>query len=233
MNKNNVKIGLGLIGLFVVNFLVFKIAVSREIGLIEIPVVKQVIFPRTKIEDSMIKMLEVPSSFVSDAMYTDKEDILNLYSDIQTMIPLGSPFYKSVLFNESELPDYPKILLKENQVVYTLDTNLVKLSGNSIVVNQKVDLITTYRNKNESPLVDVLVSSVRVIGVKDKKGIDVLNPKSSGTPHLVLLALDSDLLAIVRAADEIASLELFAHSKVLNEESVLNTEAKILEVINE
>lgn len=234
LRPSSFKVGFGVIVIFIVNFLVFNIALRKEIDLVEIVVVNETIYPRTKIEDSMISFMEVPSSFITEQMYTKKDEVLNLYSDIQTVIPAKSPFYKEVLFEEKDLPDYPKILLNEDQVVYTVDTNLVKLSGNSIVVGQIVDLYTTYSDRKQSPLVDLLVSSVRVIGIKDKKGIDVTNPESNGVPSIVLLALDKEIMPIVRSCDEIASLEIFAHStKQDGSESQLNEGAKILAYIKD
>lgn len=125
-------------------------------------------------------------------------------------------------------------MLNENQVVYNLNSDLVKMSGNSIVVGQKVDVYTTLNKRNETPIVDLLVSSVRIVGVKDKKGYDVTHPDSSKIPYIVLLALDKDIMPIVRTADELATLELYAHSSVeADEESQLNEHAKILEYVNE
>lgn len=233
MKSLTTKIGFSLIIVLIVNFLMFKIAVKREVNLTKIPVAKDTIYPRTKISKDDLEYLEVPEVFITEFMYTDEKDILDMYSDIQTTIPKQSVFYKESLFEEKDLPDYPSILLKENQVVYNINSDLVKMSGNSIVVGQKIDVYTTLSLRNEKPLVDLLVSSVRVVGVKDKKGLDVSHPDSSKIPYIVLLALDKEIMPLVRSCDEIAQLELYAHSNVDNElESQLNEGAKILEYIN-
>lgn len=232
MKSKKPVLGISLIAIVLINFLVFKISLKKEVDLVKIPVSRETIYPREKISKDDIDYIEVPSIFITDLMFTDEADIINMYSDIQTRIPKNSPFYKENLFKEEDLPDYPAILLKEDQVVYNLNTDLIKLSGNSIVVGQKIDIYTTLVKRNEKPIVDLLVSSVRVIGVKDKKGVDIGNPESSKIPYIVLLALDKDIMPIVRSSDEIAKLELYAHSKNTPEdESVLNEEAKILEYI--
>lgn len=235
MSKSkNTAFGFSLIAIVIINFLVFNIALKKEVNLIEIPVAKETIHPRMKLTDEDIVYLEVPSVFISDDMLTKKEDIIDMYSDIRTTIPKNSPFYKEVLFEEKELPDYPSILLKEDQVVYNMNSDLVKLSGNSIVVGQKVDIYTTYTIRNEKPIVDLLVSDVRVVGVKDKKGLDVSHPESTHIPYIVLLALDNDIMSLVRSCDEISKMELYAHSKVSDgdEESIFNHDAAILEYVN-
>lgn len=235
MKFKGVHIGFSLVFIVVINFLVFNIALNKEVDMQKLPVVKETIYPRTKIVEDDITFIDVPAKFISDHMFTKKEDIIDLYSDIQTLIPTNSPFYKEVLFEEEDLPDYPSILLADDQVVYTINSDLVKMSGNSIVVNQKVDIYTTYAIRNEKPIVDLLVSSVRVIGVKDKKGLDVTHPESNKVPYIVLLALDKDIMPYVRSADEIADLELYAYSIAERDdkvESLFNYEAQILEYIN-
>ncbi len=233
MKSKSNKIGLSLIAVFIINFLVFKITVKSEVNLKSVPVAKETIYPRTKITKDDLHYLDVPSAFISDLMLVDEDQIINMYSDIQTTIPKHSLFYKESLFEEKDLPDYPSILLNENQVVYNINSDLVKMSGNSIVVGQKIDLYTTLSLRNEKPIVDLLVSSVRVVGVKDKKGLDVTHPDSNKVPYIVLLALDKDIMPLVRSCDEIAQLELYAHSNVDESlESEFNHNAKILEYIN-
>lgn len=234
VKSKNTAVGFSLLVIILINFLVFNIALKREVDLVKIPVAKHTIYPRMKLTEEDITYIEVPSAIIKDDFLLKDEDIIGMYSDIRTTIPLNSPFYSEVLFEEKDLPDYPSILLKENQVVYNLNSDLVKLSGNSIVVGQKVDIFTTHSIRKEKPIVDMLVSDVRVVGVKDKKGLDVSHPDSNGIPYIVLLALDHDIMPLVRSCDEIATLELYAHSRVSNEneESIFNNDAKILEYIN-
>lgn len=232
MKSKKPVLGISIIAIVLINFLVFKISLKKELDLTKIPVSSETIYPRQKITKDDIDYIEVPSVFINDLMFIKEDEIINMYSDIQTKIPKNSPFYKENLFKEEDLPDYPSILLNEDQVVYNLNTDLIKLSGNSIVVGQKIDIYTTLTQRNEKPIVDLLVSSVRVIGVKDKKGLDISNPESNNIPYIVLLALDKDIMPLVRSSDEIAKLELYAHSKNdIEGESILNETAKILEYI--
>lgn len=235
MKKNkNLIFGFSLGFIVILNYLIFNIALKKEVDLIKIPVVKETIYPRSKISEKDIMYIEVPSIFVSDNFYVKKEDIINKYTDIRAMMPKSSLFYKELLFEEKMLPDYPAILLNDNQVAYNMATDLIKLSGNSIVVGQKVDIYSTYHKRNEKPIVDLLIKSVRVIGVKDKKGLDVSNPNSNGMPHIVLLALNKEQMPIVRSVDEIAKVELVAYSAKdqIIEESILNSDALILNYIS-
>lgn len=235
MKKNKqILFGFSIGFIVVLNYLIFNIALKKEVNLTKIPVVKETIHPRTKIDKEDIEYLEVPSVFITDNFYKEESEIIDKYTDIRAMMPTGSLFYKELLFEEKDLPDYPAILLNDQQVAYNMATDLVKLSGNSIVLGQKVDIYTTYQSRNEKPIVDLLVKSVRVIGVKDKNGLDVSHPDSNHIPNIVLLAINKDLMPIVRGADEISKLELVAYSDKASskEESVFNDKAKILEYIN-
>lgn len=235
MQKNkNVLLGFSIGLIVLLNYFIFNIAIKKEVNLTEIPVVKETIQPRSKISEDDIEYIEVPKVFINDSFYIDKQDIINKYTDIRALMPKSSVFYKELLFSEKDLPDYPAILLNENQVAYNMTTDLVKLSGNSIVVGQKVDIYTTYHQRNEKPIVDLLLKSVRVIGVKDKKGLDVSHPESSSIPYIVLLAINNDLLPIVRGVDEIAKVELIAYSTKNTDEaeSVFNEDAQILNFVN-
>lgn len=234
MKKNkNVVFGFSLGFIIILNYLIFNISLKKEINLVKIPVVSKTIYPRSKITEADIEFIEVPSAFVNDNFYINKKDIINKYTDIRALMPKSSLFYKELLFEEKNLPDYPAILLNDQQVAYSMTTDLIKLSGNSIVVGQKVDIYTTYHEYSEKPVVDLLVKSVRVVGVKDSKGLDVDHPDSLQIPYIVLLALNKDVMPMVRAADEIAKVELFAYSSSEKEEkeSVFNDKAKILEYI--
>ena len=96
----------------------------------------------------MIEILEVPKASISENVYTDKQDIINKYNDIEAKIPKGSFFFKELLFEEEQLPDYPSLKLKEGQSVFALSSDLIKSSGNTLMPNQKIDLyITTFRKE--------------------------------------------------------------------------------------
>ena len=72
----------------------FHVQLNAQVQLVETYVAAKDIMPRTRISESDLVEIHVPSAYLQDYTYTKKEDILGKYTEIQGMIPAGSPFYK-------------------------------------------------------------------------------------------------------------------------------------------
>ena len=70
-------------------------------------IAKKDILPRTRIQETDIEEIKVHTSFINKNTIQNKYDIIGKYTDIQGKIPAGSFFYKTMLFDAEELPDYP------------------------------------------------------------------------------------------------------------------------------
>lgn len=230
MKKKAGLMGVGV--LIIINVLLFKIVLDRKLDLVKVPVAKVKINVRTKIEEDMIEMIEVPRAAINDDCITDKNEALNKYTEIEGIIPKGSMFYRSMLFEENVLPDFPSLKLKEGQNVFSLPTDLVKSSGNSLTNNQKVDLHVTLTPKKEEPITDCLLKNVRILNVLDRKGIDM---KESDTkiPSVINLAVDETLVSLLRKANEVGTIDLYATVFTQEEECLLNEESVLLPLLNE
>ena len=169
-NRKNLAAA-GGISLLLVNGLLFKVILDKTIDLKKVPVAAVTIEPRTQINKEMIAYKEIPSIFTDDSCAMSEEEILDKITEIEGKIPKGSLFYKQMLFDETELPDYPSLKLKAGQSSFSLGTDLLKSSGNSLTANQKVDLYVTIEMKKEKPVTDLLISSIRILSVKDRRGI--------------------------------------------------------------
>ena len=229
MNKKNLTL-IGAVSLLICNGLLFKIFLDKKLNLIEVPIAAVQIEPRQKITEDMIVIKKIPSVAVQENTVLNQEDIIGLYTEIEGIIPKGSYFYESMLFEEEALPDYPALKLKENQNVFSLSTDLIKSSGNTLTNNQLVDLHVTIEQKKEAPVTDCLLSSVRVLNVKDRKGND-MKESSGKVPYVINLAVDQDYVKLLQMAKQIGSIELYATSLSSEEECVLNEESKILEYL--
>lgn len=218
--------------LLVLNGLLFKIALDKNLDLVEVPVAKVKIEPRTKIKEEMIETVKMPRVSLNEDCTISKKDIIGKISEIEGIIPKGSMFYTSMLFDESELPDYPALKLKEGQNVFSLASDLMKSSGNSLVNNQKVDIYVTIQQKKENPVTDLLLSSVRILNVLDKKGVD-MRVSELNVPSVINLAVNSDDLVLLKKASEMGRIDLFATSYPQEEECKLNEESAILPFLYE
>lgn len=227
MKNKKLIAGLSIVLIILVNICLFKVILDKTIDLVEVPISKEEIKPRTQITSNMIEFIEVPSIYVSDDVLILKEDILDKYTEIEGIIPKGSLFYKTMLYEETELPDYPALKLKENQNVFTLSTDLLKSSGNSFVSNQSVDLHVTIEKKKENPVTDLLLSSVRVLNVIDRKGNDMKDSESN-IPYLINLAVDNEYIGLLKMASEVGVIDLYATTFPQQDECILYEESKIL-----
>ena len=165
--------------------------------------------PRTRIERSDLTEIRVPQAYLAAGTVNDPEQIIGRYTEIQGMIPAGSPFYACMLHEESELPDYPASQLRQGQAAYTLETDLARLGG-TIIPGQKVDIYASLTDRDGSPVSGCLIENARVIAVKDHKDLDLDDPESSGTPYLTILAVMRRDLPYLSAAETAGSVRLIA-----------------------
>ena len=212
--------------------LVDKLA-KNKLGLIEVYVAKHDISSRKEITAEDVGKIYVPNIYVNDNAYTDIDDIVGKYTDIQGKIPKGSLFYKSMLYNKEELSDYPSLELLENQVAYSLACDILSLQGNSIVKDQRVDIYVTLTKNFDIPFVDKLVSDARVIAIKDNKGYDIDHPKSTGIPYIIILALNDNSIEYLAKAEKVGSIKLIASSNSYSDlEASLNENSMLLTYLN-
>lgn len=181
--------------------------------------------PRTKIREEDLLEAEIPGSYLMNYTVNEKEKIIGTYTDIQGRIPAGSPFFAEMLTEEKDLPDNPTAQLKEGQSAYTLETDLAKLGG-SILPGQKVDIYASIPGRDGTSVSGCLIEQVRVIAIKDHKGLDLDDPESSGTPYLTILAVMQKDLPYLTAAETAGSLRLIASVRTYDStsaEAVLQT----------
>lgn len=185
---------------------------EKKLDLQKVYVARCDIKPRTCIQEEDVLEIEVPHSYLLDYVVVEKDDIVGKYTSIQGMIPAGSLFYESMLYDRSSLPDYPECELRKNQAAYTLEVDLAKLGG-TLVANQRVDLYVTLKKDKENHVSDCLFEDVRIIAIKDHQGIDLEDQNSSKTPYLAILAIDREDIKYLAKADEMGSIRLFSTDK--------------------
>lgn len=232
-NRKNLA-AVGVLSLLVVNGLLFKVILDKTIDLKKVPVAAVTIEPRTRIEKEMIVYKEIPSIFTDETCAMDESEILDKITEIEGKIPKGSLFYKQMLFDETELPDYPALKLKDGQSSFSLGTDLLKSSGNSLTANQKVDLYVTIEQKKEKPVTDLLVSSIRILSVKDRKGNLMGTKNSSNVPYVINLAVSNEYVELLKIASKVGTIDLYAVADDRqDEECVMNEDSKVIELLVE
>ena len=213
---------LGIIGLG------FEIRLKMKLNLQVTYIAARDIPPRTRIEETDLIEIRIPNDYLLDNTYHTKAEIIGRYTEIQGMIPAGSVFYRHMLYEEEDLPDYPTLQLKEGQAAYTLETDLARLGG-SIVSGQRVDIYVSIEQRQQAPITGCLLSGARVISVKDHKGLDLSDERSTGIPYLAILAVNRSDLELLSVAEQMGSVRLFSSSKSYetNVEAVLDMDSAV------
>ncbi len=235
MNNKKV-IGVGVISvilLVLINYLLFNLALSNKIALVEVYVANRNIYPRTEIKETDLKTIKIPKAYLIDKAVKKKSDIIGKYTEIQGMIPKGSLFYQEMLHDKNDLPDYPSLLLKSSQVSFAIQSDVVRSSGNTLTVGQKVDLYVTINRKDGPPIVDCLIKAVRITAIKDRNGLAISDSKSSKIPYVVVIAVEQSQVEYLKVATKIGALDLYGVNTSYqdNEESLLQKDSKVLEYL--
>jgi Flp pilus assembly protein CpaB len=189
------------------SYILSRIYASHLTGLQTTYIAAADIPPRTCISEADLVEVEIPGKYIIPYALNEKEKIIGRYTDIQGMIPAGSPFYESMVKDEEDLPDHPVLQLKKGQTAFTMETDMAKLG--SIIAGQRVDIHVSIAERDQAPVSGVLVENARVIAIRDHKGLDVNDPEGTGIPYFTEVAVDRKDLEWLTLAQSFGELRLF------------------------
>lgn len=212
-----------------------EIMYRMRIDLVEVVVAASPIPPRTKIEASMLKTIKVPKTALPKEIYVEANQVVGLYTDIATSLVPDAYFFKPILFHDYELPDEPQQMLKEGQVAFSINADLLKTSGNTLIAGQYVDVYGSLYRSNQEPIVDKVVENVRIVAIKDAKGNDVVIRNSSQTPKVIILAIDDQVITTLKKVVKLGALDVYPVAKKHEtlDESIIVEHSQILEAFHE
>lgn len=188
-----------------------RIYVRNTLHLTKAYVASHDILPRTKILEEDLVEVQIPEDYLMEDSYRDKEKILGKYTDIQGRIPAGSPFYFSMLHEESKLPDYPSLQLEIGQVQYSLPCDS---SASSFVAGQRLDLFIKIEGRQDTPGISgPLLQNVRILSIQDHKGVDVAEKDSTGIPGNLIVAINQEDLEMISYAETLGTFQVYTTSQ--------------------
>ena len=197
----------GAMMILALNYLLFRLYVGEYLSLQPACIAARDIPPRTRISEEDVIEISVPKEYLMDHTYTEKADIIGKYTEIQGMIPAGSPFYRTMLFREEDLPDRAAVQLRQGQTSFTMNTDVSALG--SITAGMRADLYVTVERRGETPLSGCLFRNVRVLAVRDHKGTDLRDADSTGIPYLIETAVSSEDIPLLTLAETAGDIRLF------------------------
>lgn len=218
------------------NYGIFRYSLARSIDLVEVPFAVRTILPHQKIADADLVMRQIPRVYVEKGVYLKKEEIVGKYVDLQSKIARGSMFYQDMLKQEQDIQELPALLLKPGQVAFPLSSDLLKSSGTTLAINQKVDVYITFTEpKTKKTTVDRLLENVRIIGIKDRNGLSLTEEKAQRIPAVLVLAIQEEYVNYLKKASKIAVIDVLApHVEyAFEEESLLDEDCILMELLKD
>jgi len=192
-NKNTVTIICAIIAVIVL-YLGYNMRIKAAIDPVKIPYAKVTIQPRTKITDDMIGFIYVASAALDTMggnVIQHENDIINKYSNINTMIPQGSMFYNGAVVSKSDLPDAAVYDVPKGEELFYLNVNMTTSYVNSIVPGGYIDLYIRTNDKTTGKArVGKFIENIKVLAVKTSDGQNVFeNTDENRVPAYVLFSI--------------------------------------------
>ena len=233
-NKNTVTI-IGVVAIILILFFGYRFQIKKQVNPVTgIPVAASTIQPRTKITDDMLEYIDVaPIVLQKGDVIINKNNIVNKYSNYNTVIPKGSMFYLDTVVEEEELPDSGIYNVEEGQVPYNFPVTMDSTYGNSIFPGNYIDIYMKAERKDGKLMVGKLLENIKVLAVKDSSGRHVFeNSEESRTPAFLIFGVEPEINILLRKASYMSnySVELFPvpHGATIEEDGATTVTSQTL-----
>lgn len=208
-NKNTVTI-IGILLCVVILIIGYNRTINSKIKLTTVPYALETIQPKTLITNDMVGEMSVPEAFIKvGSYYKSKEQIVNKYSNYNTMIAKGSLFYTDLITEEKYLPDSYMYSVPTGYTVINYPVNMSTTYGNSMMpetyinVYLKALLPAAENEESEEDLImfGKFLSNIQILAVKDSQGQHVFeNTEEARTPAYMLFAVKESQHLLLRKA---------------------------------
>lgn len=222
MSKNVQKVIGTLLALLFV-FVCIETLTRLRVGGVYIFVPNKVLVQRQLITEDDLVSVKVSRHLLDDAVITEKTELVGRLVALNHTLYPRSGIHAQSLESVDSIIDKPLLLLKENQSLFSMKADSISSAGGSLSTGHFVDVNFVHTSYGKEAVADLLISNVRVVGVRDRKGAE-----SSASVHVILLAVDSELLPYLLKADAIGSLVLSAKGLLVGGEECILNEAMVM-----
>lgn len=207
-NKNTVTFIAAILIVLVLYFF-YNWRVNQATSPVRIPYAVVEIQPRTVITNDMIGYVEVPQTAIKGNVLTNANNIIGKYTNVNSVIPVGSMFYKSLVIDKNELPDSFLINVPEGYLAYNFSVNVESTYGNSMYPGNYVDVYFKGIDDNGLLMLGKLIENVEILAVKDSAGRHVFeNMAEDRKPSQIIFAVTNEIHLLLRKAEYIRNAEL-------------------------
>ena len=138
-NRNTVTV-VGVIVAIVIRYVGYNMRINQAITPVTVPYAIEEINPRTQITEDVVGTKEIPQSMVDDTIITNSADVIDMYTNGDSVIPAGSLFYKRSVVSRDQLPDSIILNYPKGYVLYNLDVDMASTYSNSIYPGNYIDI---------------------------------------------------------------------------------------------
>ena len=216
-NKNTVTV-IGVLAAIVILYIGYNMRINQAITPITVPYALEEINPGVQITEDMVGTKEIPQSMSDGTILTDTADVIDMYSNADSVIPEGSLFYTRSVVSREQLPgsiilDYPR-----GYVLYNLDVDMASTYSNSIYPGNYIDIYLKVQNVvdpnnpaasgDDRIMVGKLLENVKVIAVYDSDGNNVFaNLDEKTVPSQIIFAVPEEYHILLRKASFLRAYE--------------------------
>ncbi len=221
-NKNTVTV-IGVVLAIVILYVAYNMRVKQAINPITVPYAVETISPGTQITSDLVGTREVPPSMLEGDVITNQSDVIDKYSNADTVIPKGSLFYERTVVEKEQLPaniilDYPK-----GDVLFNLSVGIDSTYGNSVYPGNYIDVWLKARfiippealqsgNFNlqdaNKVMYSRLLKNVKILAVKDANGDAVFaNLDEEKVPSMIVFSVPEEMFILLKKAQNMQTYE--------------------------
>jgi len=199
-NKNTVTI-IGVLLIILVVYVGYNWRVRAAINPVPMVYARTTIQPRTRITEDMVGITQVPPGLVRGRIIPNISDVVGRYSNVNTVIPEGSLFFRDTVVSRDELADVAVMDLPRGYVLFNMSVTMASTYGNSIFPGNYIDIQYKGFDENRTLMVGTFIRNVRILAVKDSSGQNVFeNSEEARVPAFLLFGVPEDMHLLLRKA---------------------------------
>lgn len=215
-NKNTVTV-IGVVLMIFLLYFGYTFRVHQAVSPVSVPYAKSQIPPGTQITESMVGQRDIPPSMLKGEVIRQKDGVVNKYSSINTVIPQGSLFYKSVVVEKNQVPTNVILQYPSGYVLYNMAVNTQTTYGNSIYPGNYIDIYLKAVNRVSSEfmtedankvMLGRLLKNVEILAVKDASGQAVFaDLDDRKVPAMIVFAIPEEQYILLKKAEYLSSYD--------------------------
>lgn len=207
-NKNTVTV-IGLVIVIAVLYFAYNWRVNQATNPVTVPYAIKQIGPGTQITEDMVGSMKVSPNMVTEGVLTEAGQVIDKYSNADTVIPKGSLFFERTVVEKENLPAGDLMSYEKGYVLYNMKVDTNSTYGNSMYPGNYIDIflkISKDEKSSSKMYVGKLIENIKILAVKDDNGQSVFSDTDEEKkPTMMIFAVPLDYFNILKKAESLES----------------------------